>query len=481
MPEIAIVGTGFSGLAAAIALKKAGFERFTIYEKAASVGGTWRENTYPGAECDVASSLYSFSFALNSRWPSKWSHQHAILEYIENVVDDFGLRPHIRFETEVLGADWDEAEAVWRVRTSDGPVRAFQYLVCATGQLSRPRIPDIPGLDTFQGEKFHSACWNHDYDMTGRRVGVIGNAASAVQFVPEIAPLAERVRVFQRSANWIFRKPDRDYTELEKWLGAHLPLLLRLYRLRIWLFGELLLYPLMANNRRMQEKARQQTLDFLAEEIDDPELREKLVPDYPIGAKRVLFTNNYYETLNRDDVDLITTPIERVGPAEIVTRDGVEHAVDAIVLATGFQTNDFLAPMEIVGRKGVSLNEAWRGGAEAYLGVTVSGFPNLFILYGPNTNLGHNSILIMSECQARYLVDCVRKAEERGARAIDVKPEVQSAYNEEIQTRLRRMAWATVEDSWYMRDGKVTNNWPGRTSEYWRRTRKADLDLYDVA
>jgi cation diffusion facilitator CzcD-associated flavoprotein CzcO len=301
-----------------------------------------------------------------------------------------------------------------------------------------------------------------------------------VQFIPEIAPLSERLLVFQRSANWIFRKPNRDYTRLEQWLGARFPLLLRLYRLRVWLFGELLIYPLMRNRKWAQGRARRHTLEFIEEQIDDPELRRKLVPDYPIGAKRVLFTNNYYEALNRDDVLLITTPIERIAPRGVVTQDGVLHELDAIVLATGFQTNDFLAPIKITGRGGVALDDVWKEGAEAYLGISVSGFPNLFLMYGPNTNLGHNSIIVMIECQARYIVSCIRELERRGLRWLDVKAPLQRRYNEALQRRLREMAWTGVADSWYLREGKVTNNWPGRTTEYWWRTRRPDLGAYEL-
>jgi len=395
-------------------------------------------------------------------------------------VDKYGLRPHIRFGSEVAEARFDERAAAWHLSGSDGVSTTADLLVCATGQLSRPLIPEIPGLSDFPGACFHSARWDHCCDLRGKRVAVIGNAASAVQCIPEIAPLCERLLVFQRSANWCIRKRDRDYSELEKRLASRFPLLLRYHRLLTWLRGELLLYPLMTGNVKAQERAQKQTLHYLEESIDDPALRKQLVPDYPIGAKRILFTDNYYQALNRGDVDVLSAPIERISSEGVVTRDGTRHAVDVIILATGFRSDEFLAPLKIEGRQGAGLDDVWRNGAEAFLGMSISGFPNLFLMYGPNTNLGHNSIVVMSECQARYIVSCVRQMRRHGIQTVDVKASVEARYNEEMQRRLRQMSWNAVTESWYKRHGRITNNWPGRTTEYWRRTRRCDLADYDV-
>ncbi len=479
--RIAVIGTGFSGLCMGIKLREAGFENFTLFEKADAIGGTWRDNTYPGAECDVPSALYSFSFEPNPRWTHKWSHQPEILRYMEHCASKHDLYPHIRFGTEVRGARWDDADVCWHVRLQDGSEERFDVLVTGVGQLSRPFVPDIPGLDDFGGPCFHSARWDHEADLAGRNVVVIGNAASAVQFVPQIAPEVNRLTVMQRSANWMLPKNDREYTAFEKWLGTRMPFMQRLYRLRLWLMGELVLYPMMGLNRFYKWWFSRQTRRYIDETITDPELRRKLVPDYPFGAKRILFSDDYYEALDRDNVELVTEPIETV------TRDGVRLAggrelpADVLILATGFRTNPFLAPMEITGSGGRSLRDEWQEGAEAYLGITVAGFPNLFMTYGPNTNLGHSSILIMIECQVRYIIECLRTMRAHGAERVEVREDVQRRYNEMLQRRLADKAWARVGRSWYMDHGRITNNWAGNTPEYWWRTRHFDEDSYRLA
>ncbi len=479
-PRVAIVGAGFGGLCMGIQLEKAGIDSYTIFERAGRVGGTWRANTYPGCECDIPSALYSFSFAPYAEWPNKWSHQPIILEYLEKCADDFGLRPHLRFNEGVADLAWDEGATAWRLTTESGREEEFDVVVSATGQLSRPRFPNIEGRDTFSGVSFHSAQWDHDEDLLGRRVAVIGNAASAIQFVPEIAPIVDRLTVFQRSANWMLPKNDRDYSEAEKKLLRMFPSLSKIRRFLIWLGGELLIYPAMRRESWLRKRLERKTEDYLAETISDPQLRAKLLPDYPLGAKRILFSDNYYAAIEKHGVEIVTDPIERIAEAGVVTEGGQVHEVDTIIYATGFRTNDFLTPMKVVGRDHAVLNDVWREGPEACLGMTVAGFPNLFFLYGPNTNLGHSSIVVMIESQVRYIMSCLRQMKERGVAAVDVRPEAQERYNREMQERLAESSWATVGDSWYVHNGKVTNNWPGRTTEYRKRTRECDLGEYEL-
>ncbi len=464
-----------------IQLREAGYEDFSIFEKGDGLGGTWRANTYPGCECDIPSALYSYSFAPYAEWPSKWSHQPVILHYLEKCARDFGVLPHLRRSTEVSSIEWIEGDRKWKLTTASGLTENFDIVVSATGQLSRPRFPSIEGLDEFCGTAFHSARWNHDHDLRGRRVGVIGNAASAIQFIPEIAPIVEHLTVFQRSANWMLRKNDRDYSELEKKVLRAFPALSKLRRLSIWLFGELLIYPAMRSGEsKLRERLVNNTLEYINDTIADPELRKKLIPDYPLGAKRILFSDNYYEALARDNVDVVTESIERACAEGVVTADGRTHEVDTLIYASGFQTNDFLTPMRVVGLGGQVLNEVWRDGPEACLGITASGFPNLFFLYGPNTNLGHSSIVMMIESQVRYVMSCLDQMTSQGIAAVNMREEVQREYNREMQDRLAGSSWATVGDSWYVHDGKVTNNWPGRTTEYRKRTKHCDLADFEV-
>ncbi len=479
-PRVAIVGSGFGGLCMGIKLKQAGVDSFTIFEKADRLGGTWRANTYPGCECDIPSALYSYSFAPYAEWPNKWSHQPVILRYLDKCADDFGVRPHLRCNTAVEEIRWDESKRCWHLRTNGGSEEEFDVVVGATGQLSRPRFPHIPGRDDFAGVSFHSAEWNHDHDLRGRRVAVIGNAASAIQFIPEIAPLVGELLVFQRSANWMLPKNDRDYSELEKKMLRLFPPLSKLRRFLIWLSGELIIYPAMKRESRWRQRLEQQTRDYIAQTISDPELRAKLIPDYPLGAKRILFSDNYYPSIEKYGVRILTDAIERITKDGVVTTGGVLHEVDTIIYSTGFHTHDFLTPMRVVGRGGAVLNEQWQRTPEACLGITVSGFPNLFFLYGPNTNLGHSSIVVMIESQVRYIMSCLEQMRERAVAAVDVRRDVQEHYNREMQSRLAGSSWATVGDSWYVQNGVVTNNWPGRTTEYRKRTRHCNLADFEL-
>ncbi|HSJ17919.1 MAG TPA: NAD(P)/FAD-dependent oxidoreductase [Solirubrobacterales bacterium] len=479
-PRIVIVGAGFGGIGLGIQLRRAGTDSFTILEKADGIGGVWRDNTYPGLTCDVPSHLYSFSFEPSYDWTRRFPPQAEILAYLERCVDKHGLRDHLRLGAEVESAEFDSAGGVWRIRLAGGETMEADVLVAATGQLSLPSYPSIPGLDEFGGPMFHSARWDHSHELAGKRVGVIGTGASAVQFIPEIASEVERLEVFQRSAPWVIPKPDRPYPEWERRLYRRLPLLQAISRSCDYCLYELLVMGF-TRHRWLLRTLERRALRRLRDAIDDDDLVARLTPDYPLGCKRVVIVDGWAEAMARSNVALVTTPIERVSPRGVVTADRVEHELDVLVLGTGFRANEFLAPMRVTGRDGVDLNETWREGAEAYLGITVSGFPNLYILYGPNTNLGANSIVYMLESQIRYVLGGIRAASLDGGAPLEVRPEVQREFNEELRKRLAGSVWREGCRSWYVNDaGRVTNNWPGMTLEYRRRTRRFDPADYRV-
>jgi cation diffusion facilitator CzcD-associated flavoprotein CzcO len=481
--HIVIVGSGFSGICLGIQLKLAGIHSFTLLEKADRLGGTWRENTYPGAACDVPSISYCFSFEQKTDWSRLWSPHDEILAYMQHCADKYDITPHIRFGTALESARFDERSGQWRIRTSrngePGDELRADVLVSGVGQLNRPIVPDLPGLDTFAGESFHSAQWNHDYDLSGKTVGVVGNAASAIQFIPEIAKQVGKLLIFQRSANWMVPKGDRDYTAAERRRFARFPWLARLMRWWTWCQYELM-FPVFRQHRRAAAKMAKTSLDDMHTHIQDPELREALTPDYPIGGKRILFADDYYPALTRENVELVTSPIERVTPEGVVTRDGTTRRLDALILATGFDSTSFLTPMKIEGLHGRSLRDDWKDEPVAYLGMSVAGFPNFFMMYGPNTNLGHNSIIFMIECQANYIVGAIREIFGRGIGTLDLREDVMKAYNERIQRELATSVWATTDRSWYKNEaGRITNNWSGTTIRYWWLTRRADLSVYE--
>ena len=478
--RIAIIGAGFSGLCLGVHLKGAGAYDFTIFEKSDRLGGTWRDNTYPGAACDVPSFAYCFSFDQKTDWSRKWAPQAEILEYMEACARTHGLFEHIRFGTEIASARFDEEAGVWRLRTTAGEDVVADVLVSGVGQLNRPHVPDLPGLDRFTGERFHSARWHHGYDLSGKAVAVVGNAASAIQFIPQIAPQVRQLFVLQRSANWMLPRHDRAYSERERRRFARHPWLATAYRWWIWLQHELR-FPLFRRAgfaaRGVERVARQ----HIEAEIPDPTLRAALLPDYPPGGKRLLISDDYYQTLRRENVELVTNALDHIDAEAIVLRDGRRLPVDCLILATGFQSTAFLAPMTIVGRGGRSLHDVWRGHARAYLGLTVAGFPNFFMMYGPNTNLGHNSILFMIECQTRYIMQCLRQMDARALAWIDVRQDTIDAYDARVQRSLAGTVWAATPASWYKTaDGTITNNWPGTTFAYWQATRRVRLDRYDV-
>ena len=480
--SVLIIGTGFAGLGMGIRLKQAGLDDFVILEHAETVGGTWRDNHYPGAACDIPSHLYSFSFEQNPEWSRSFGEQGEIQAYLEACADKYAVRSHIRFGSEVTRATFDERAGRWLVETKGGARYEARALVSGCGGLSRPSYPDVPGLATFAGKTFHSARWDHSFSLEGKRVGVIGTGASAVQIVPAIAPKVGRLAVFQRTASWIMPKPDFPVPDRLRATFRLAPPLLRFTRALLYWLLEWRAYGFVFNPRLLK-MAEPQALRFLHAQVSDPVLREKLTPTYAMGCKRILLSNDYFETFARENVDLVTDAIDRVTPAGVRTKDGKEHALDALVCATGFQAAESAAPFEIRGRGGRELNEVWKDGAEAYLGTTVSGFPNLFLIVGPNTGLGHNSMVYIIESQIAYVLDAIRTMKKERLATMDVRADVQAAYNEKIGERLAKTVWSTGGcKAWYTtRDGKNTTLWPGFTFEFRYRTRRFDLESYAVA
>ncbi|MFC9256858.1 flavin-containing monooxygenase [Amycolatopsis thailandensis] len=478
--SVLIVGTGFGGVGMAIELKRAGFDDFTILESASEPGGVWRENTYPGAGCDIPSPLYSFSYEPNPDWPKRFSLQPDIHDYLKRVVRRYGLEPHIRFDTRVTGAAFDEERGLWRVETAGGETFEANVFIPAVGQLSRPVQPDIPGQESFEGTSFHSARWDHDVDLRGKKVAVIGTGASAIQFVPELQRQAGELTVFQRTAPYIMAKRDTHYRRWQQRLFRHLPATQLLGRLRIFLLAEYATYA-MTKHPFLAKVFELRTTQLRRRHIKDRALREKLTPDYPLGCKRILFTNDYLPALAQHNVAVETRRISAITPSGVLTEDGVEHEADVIVYGTGFAAKDFLGEIKVEGLGGRSLSDAWKGGARAYLGMTVPGFPNLFCVYGPNTNLGAGSIIYMIERQARYIRQAVEHLSRPEVSYMDVVPEVEQRYDDEVQGRLGDSVWTDCA-SWYRQDdGRVSTNWPGLVTEYDRRTKTLDLGDYRTA
>lgn len=479
--EVAVVGAGFSGLGMGVLLKKAGVQSFVLLEKAGDVGGTWRENTYPGAACDVPSHLYSFSFEPNPGWSRLFSPQAEILEYLRHCARKYELGPHIRFHAEVQGAEFDEAQGTWQVSLKDGSRVRARALVLGNGALHLPLYPDIPGRETFSGTQFHSARWEHGYELTGKRVAVIGTGASAIQFVPRIAPQVSKLYVFQRTPPWIIPREDRAFSQAWRSLCSRVPLLARLYRAMTYWRLE---WHAVVFLRRTPFAGLFEWLArrHLAMSVPEPRLRAALTPSYRMGCKRVLISDDYYPALLRPNVELVTEGVESIGPRGVRTRDGQEREVDAIIHGTGFNATRYLAPIRVLGRHGRELSETLQGNPASYHGITVSGFPNLYLLMGPNTGLGHNSMIFMIEAQARYALQCIQALREEDLRWLDVRPEVQAAFAEELQERLQGTVWQSGGcRSWYQdASGRNTALWPGFTVEYWLRTRHLHLGDYLV-
>jgi cation diffusion facilitator CzcD-associated flavoprotein CzcO len=476
-PKVVIVGAGFGGVAAAIELQRHGFDDITILERAPELGGTWFHNTYPGAACDVPGHLYSFSYAQRRDWSRLCSPQAEILTYLRGVARDHGVDRRVLTGSHVTACTWDETSCRWSVRTADGAHYDADAVILATGQLHQPAFPRLAGGDAFAGHRFHSAQWDHDYDLRDKRVAVIGTGASAVQFVPEIAGRVSRLVVFQRTGNWFLPRKNRAYPRAWRAAVEHVPGLQR-FRRRFLFHCIESLTAAIRHPRIVGPVLRARSAAFMRWQLRDRELRRKVWPDYTFGCKRVLFSSYFLRALARPNVELVAEPITGVTAGGLVTGDGREHEVDCIIYATGFKTTSFMFPMEITGAGGRSLRDVWDGGPHAHLGMVVPGFPSMFIMYGPNTNSSGGSIIVYLEAQAAYMRQALEQVRARGAAAIDVRPEVEAASDRELQARFAGTAWLQC-DSWYRNaDGRIVANWPGYMREYVGRTSTLDPSQY---
>jgi cation diffusion facilitator CzcD-associated flavoprotein CzcO len=474
--RVAIIGAGPGGICTGVRLRQRGHDDFVILERAPGIGGTWYHNRYPGAECDIKSHLYSFSFAPNPAWSRRYARQPEIKAYLEDVVDRFGLRPHIRLSTPVQSMRWNDDRSVWQLTVGDGEVVEADIVVSAVGMFGEPVTPDVPGLDRFGGTIFHSADWADDHDLTGERVAVIGSAASAVQLIPEIAPIVGSLHVYQRTANWVSPKDDDPYTEEELATFAAEPHTLQASRDEIFTTIDPNLTFADPERRALYEGYGRRNLAL----VEDEELRARLTPVGPYGSKRPLASNVYYPTFNLPHVELVTDAITEITECGVVTADGTTREVDTIILATGFTTTKFLAAIDVVGRHGVELDDAWADGPQAYLGITTSGFPNVFMLYGPNTNNG--SIIYMIECQVHYVLEMLDAMDEHDLTWVDVKRDVLDEYNEEIQRALDDVeVWQAGVNGYYRVNGRIVTQWPGSMSSYQQGTEHVDLSAYETA
>jgi cation diffusion facilitator CzcD-associated flavoprotein CzcO len=478
--RVAIIGAGFGGLGVAIALQRAGHRSFVVLERASAVGGTWRDNSYPGCTCDVPSHLYSFSFAPNPDWTRSFSRQPEIWDYLERVTDRYGLRRKIRFEVAVTEARWEASHARWRIGTSRGDITA-DVLISAAGPLSEPRVPDIPGLDSFPGPVFHSAYWDHDFDLTGKRVAVVGTGASAIQIVPEIQPKAGRLVLFQRTPAWVMPRRDRRISEREKWVYRRVPLAQRAARLGIYVSREALVGAFV-KRPQMLRSAQRLALANMARSITDPGLRAKLTPDYVMGCKRILLSNDYYPALAQPNVDVVAAGLAKVDGRVLTAQDGTSYEVDAVAFATGFRATDMPIAEHIYGAAGLSLAEAWDQDMRALRGTTVPGFPNLCLVVGPNTGLGHNSIVHIIESQLSYITDYLATLEATGAAALDARRDAEQRWCDEIERRMASTVWTTGGCvSWYLNAaGRNPTLWPASTIRFRWATRRLDPAEYDL-
>jgi cation diffusion facilitator CzcD-associated flavoprotein CzcO len=476
---IAIIGAGFAGIGTAIRLLKAGIRSFTIFERADEIGGTWRDNTYPGAACDVPSHAYSLSFEQFPGWTRRYSPSGEIQNYLLGLVEKWKLRDHLRLRTAIVEARFDETRSVWTLTTDRGESVTARVVVSGVGGLVDPALPDIKGLASFGGELFHTARWNHDYELTGKRVAVIGTGASAVQVVPAVAPQVEKLHVFQRTPAWVVPKLDKVYSERARRRFARFPLLLRASRFLQYALSEIWGPMIFLDAPRLSAVGARLSQKHLQAQVKDPALREKLTPHFQFGCKRILVSDDYWSSLERPNVELVTESIEQITRDGIQTRDGALRPVDAIVLATGFAVGLAAAPFPIFGRGGQPLDQAWKDGAVAYKGMTVAGFPNWFILMGPNTGPGHTSVLVYTEAQISHVLGAIETLRS-GARFVDVRQDVQDRYNAGVQGRMKYMVWHTC-NSWYLsKDGSNHALYPGLAAEYAARARRFDAADYEV-
>lgn len=478
-PRVVIVGAGFGGIGACIELQAHGFDDVTLLDRAPELGGTWFYNSYPGAACDVPSHLYSYSFAQRRDWSRICSSQAEILDYLRGVARDYGVDRRITSGVEVSACEWDDGRRVWTTTAADGRTWESDAVIVATGQLHREAYPRIEGIETFAGHSFHSAWWDHDYELAGKRVAVVGTGASAVQFVPEIAPDVAGLTVFQRSGNWFLPRRNRVYPKPVRVAFERVPAIQALRRRALMLSLEGLTATI-RHPRTLGRLARIFSTLFMRGQLRDPEVRRKAWPDYTFGCKRVLFSSYFLPALQRPNVELVTDPITAITAEGLRTAGGREHQVDCIIWGTGFRTNDFMFPMEIRGAGGRRLADEWEGGAHAHLGITVPGFPSLFLIYGPNTNTSGGSIVFYIEAQAAYVRQALQRVRDAGAAAIAVRADVEAASDRETQERFAGTAWLDCQ-SWYRDEsGRIVTNWPGYMREYGERTAELDPGEYEL-
>ena len=478
--KVAIIGSGFAGLCMGIKLKEAGIDDFVIFEKADRLGGAWRDNTYPGCACDVQSQLYSFSFEQNPNWSRVFSPHNEIWDYMEHCAIKYKVNPHIQYNAAVTSAEYDEKKACWFV-TVNGDKHEAQFLVTAPGGLSIPSIPNFKGKNTFKGPAFHSSEWDHDVDLTGKNVAIIGTGASTIQIMPQVAKKAASVNVFQRTPPWVMPKPDRAFTSLEKMLFKQLPIIMWFNRQRMYWSFEFRVLGFVINPKMMKLPQFLAKL-YIKKTVKDPETQKKLTPNYTIGCKRILLATDYYQSYNRDNVHLLTEGIDTINPDGITSGDGTKHPADVIVYATGFKATEYLSNVKITGRKAKTLQEVWSDCPEAYLGTTVAGFPNLFLFTGPNTGLGHTSMLVMIEAQVQYIMDCLKKMKRKQVKEVEVKKSVQDVFNKKLQADIAKSVWQDGGcKSWYQtEDGRNPTLWPGFTFTFRNKTRRFDHENYEM-
>ncbi len=470
--QVAIIGAGFGGLAMGIRLLQRNIHNFLILEKSNEVGGTWRENQYPGAACDVQSHLYSLSFAPKTDWSKRYADAPEIFQYIQDVVQQFNLREYCQFNSEVVHTEYHEKECLWHVTLKDGRQISCQYLIFASGPLHVPQIPHIKGIEKFQGKVFHSSQWDHQYDLNGKVVASIGTGGSAIQYIPEIAPQVKQIYVMQRTAAWVIPRDERKYLNVEKKLFKQADWFRKLHRARLYWSNESRAIPIMQPS--VMKYTQKLAEAFIRFQVKDKQLAQKLTPDYIMGCKRILVSNKYFPTFNRDNVELVTDAILELTADSIITKDGKMRKIDCLIYGTGFITDPriYLQPFSCLGEHGVELKQAWKDGAESYYGISHKGFPNLFQLLGPNTVLAHNSVIFMIEAQVDYILQMMDLVTQSQSNAIVVKDQVQDQFNQDVQDMLNNTVWQSGCVSWYQQDGgKNFALWPTYTWKYWLKTK----------
>ncbi|WP_137148122.1 NAD(P)/FAD-dependent oxidoreductase [Mycolicibacterium sp. CR10] len=469
--SVGIIGAGPGGLALGIFLRKAGFGDFTIFDREDGVGGTWRINTYPGLACDVKSHLYSFSFDLNPRWSRLWSGQQEILEYFERCARRYRLEPNLKLNTEIVSATWETDTGTWLLTTAAGDEFSFDIVVSAIGMFTRPVMPDLVEEEPYTGLLMHTARWDHSVDLRNSRVAVLGTGSTAAQLVPEVAKVAAKVYSVQRSPTWVLPKPDRPYTEREKWLFSYIPLAEKIYRTRLWLRSESNISVIENGSDKTQE-FKGIALQALESTIPDEELRSRLTPTHPFGCKRLVFATDYLQTLSQPHVEVVSSPARTLRSRSLVTEDGTELDVDVVLCATGYAAVDYLGQIDVRGAEGTALHDTWRDGAFAYLGMTVPGYPNFFMLYGPNTNVGSNSVIFMLEAQAHYIVRALKFMRRKDKSFIEVRTDVVARFLAKVDTWMQGTVWLTRCSNYFRApNGRVVTQWPRSARDFWGRTR----------